>query len=122
MNANPESQCVLVVDDEPDICEALELALTMEGYRVAAAHDRDAALRLLTTAKPVVILLDYCMPGLNAQDFVDQVKTSRATAPIVLMTGTKDPGEQARALGISHFLPKPFELDDMLKLVRQCAS
>ncbi|HYG76549.1 MAG TPA: response regulator [Planctomycetota bacterium] len=111
---------IVVVDDEPDICDALEMALALEGYRVRAAQDRDTALRLISEQTPAMILLDFRMPGLDANSFILQLKESGITSPVVLMTAGKDPGETAKKLGLDVFLPKPFELDVLLETVRKC--
>jgi CheY-like chemotaxis protein len=122
MNVELKSKTIVVVDDEPDICEALELALGLEGYRVAAVTNRDAALRLVTDSDPAVIFLDYRMPGLDPHQFVYQLKKLESSAAVVLMTAGKDPSERARELGLKYWLSKPFELDVMLDLVRKCTS
>jgi CheY-like chemotaxis protein len=122
MSVELKSKSIVVVDDEPDICEALELALGLEGYRVSAVTNRDAALRLVTDADPAVIFLDYRMPGLDPHQFVHQLKKLESTAAVVLMTAGKDPAERARELGLKYHLSKPFELDVMLDLVRKCTS
>jgi CheY-like chemotaxis protein len=122
MSVELKSKTIVVVDDEPDICEALELALGLEGYRVSAVTNRDAALRLVTDSDPAVIFLDYRMPGLDPHQFVYQLKRMESNAAIVLMTAGKDPEERARELGLKYYLSKPFELDVMLDLVRKCTS
>jgi DNA-binding NtrC family response regulator len=116
-----ENKVVLVVDDEPDIREAVELALSLEGYTVKGAPDRASALQVISEETPVLILLDYRMPGLKAQDFITQVKERHAETTIVLMTGTRDADEQARELGLEHSLAKPFDLSVLLDLVKQYA-
>src|SRR4051812_34321145 len=115
-----KSKTILVVDDEPDICEALQLALGMEGYNVKAALDRDEALNLSHDDDPAVILLDYRMPGLDAAQFVDQLRSQKVSARVILMTAGKDPGQTARQLGLQYHLAKPFELDELLAMVKQC--
>jgi CheY-like chemotaxis protein len=122
MTIELKSKTIIVVDDEPDICEALELALGLEGYRVAAVTNRDAALRLVTDADPALIFLDYRMPGLDPHQFVGELKKLESSACIILMTAGKDPSERARELGLKYYLSKPFELDAMLDLVRKCTS
>ncbi len=115
-----DTKTVLVIDDEPDICEALSLALSMEGYAVQSAQNRDTALRLLREAAPAIMLLDYRMPGHEAREFLAEIRALNIHCPIVLMTAIVDPGETARELGLSNFLPKPFELEVMLDMVRRC--
>jgi DNA-binding NtrC family response regulator len=113
---------ILVIDDEVDICEVLELALSLEGYGVKTAHNRESALRLALEDAPAVILLDYRMPDLDARDFVDQLKAQNIRAAVVLMTGANDAVEKARKLGFEHVLCKPFDMEAMLSLIRKLAA
>ena len=113
---------ILVIDDEIDICEVLELALSLEGYGVQAAHNRESALRLAQEAAPEIILLDYRMPDLDARDFVAQLKAQNIQAPVVLMTGANDAADKAKELGFEHVLCKPFDLEAMLSLIRKIVA
>jgi DNA-binding NtrC family response regulator len=119
MDAGMKAKPILIVDDEPDICEALEMALTMEGYAVKAIQDRQNALTAIADDEPGMIFLDYRMPGLEIADFLGALKSAKVECPIVLMTGNKDPQDQARDLGLEHHLQKPFELEAMVALVRK---
>ncbi|HYF49104.1 MAG TPA: response regulator [Planctomycetota bacterium] len=119
MSITPAAQTVLVVDDEADIREAVELALSMEGFTVVGAPDRDAALKIIEQQKPYLILLDFRMPGLTAQEFMQIIQARNIETPIILMTAGKDPSDQARELKVAGYLQKPFELTDLLNLVRQ---
>jgi DNA-binding response OmpR family regulator len=115
------SKTVLVIDDEADICEALELALSMEGYVVKAAQRREAAFSLAKKVNPAVILLDYNMPDFNVRDFAAWLKAENVRTPIVLMSGVSDAPAKAKDLGFAHVLSKPFDLDVLLDLLRKIA-
>jgi len=119
MSTPAPDRSVLVVDDECDIREAVELALSMEGFSVVGAPDRESALKLMESQTPYLILLDYRMPGLTAQEFIQIIRARNIDTPIVLMTAGKDPSDQARELGVAGYLQKPFELNDLLNVVRQ---
>ncbi|HEY3322287.1 MAG TPA: response regulator [Planctomycetota bacterium] len=120
MQTQQNRRTVLIVDDEPDICTALELVLNSEGYCAKAVPNRDAALRILADIRPAVILLDYRMPGLDAGDFVSQVRQQQTDIAVVLMTAGQSPAEKARTLGLQHYLPKPFELETLLDMLNRC--
>src|SRR5438132_9028204 len=98
------SKTILVVDDEPDICDALKLALGMVGFTVKAALDRDEALRICAKEPLAAVLFDYRMPGLDAAQFVAQLRSQCAGTPVILMTAGKDPDGTARQLGLRHAL------------------
>src|SRR5688572_13077646 len=65
----------LVVDDEPDIREVISVALSIQGYHVDVAPDRDTALKMVVRhGAPDVIFLDYFMPGLSIEEFLGRLK------------------------------------------------
>lgn len=113
------SKTILIIDDEPDIGEAVAMALSLEGFETKVAHNRSSTLDCLGSLKPAVALLDYYIPDLPAEELVAVIKLHFPSAQLVLMTAGNYPEEKARALGVEHLLRKPFELDDMLALVRE---
>ena len=113
---------VLVIDDDPDIVAAVTAALQMEGLEVESADDRHSALALLESSVPRVILLDYFIPGAEVHELARHALAKHPDAHVVLMTADNYPREKAHELGVRHFLAKPFELDDMLAMVRELAA
>jgi CheY-like chemotaxis protein len=113
----PRKGPVLVVDDEPHIRAFVELALEDEGYSVLTAADGAEALEALRTARPSIILLDLRMPGMDGQTFVETYRgTGEAPpAPIVVLTASRVPVEEAEALGVEGILHKPFDVEALLQ-------
>ncbi len=112
---------VLIVDDDPDLCDALADALRPAGYIVAIAHDGVSALALLERTVPDVILLDSQMSRMDAATFMDRWGLNAPSgAPIVLMSGA----EQIRRTpaGCAEVLVKPFPLATLLDAVRRLAG
>lgn len=112
---------VLIVDDDEDIGEALSLILESRGYRWSVAQDGAQALQLMQTQPlPRVILLDMMMPGMNGEQFrAAQLQDARmASVPVVLMTGDSHAESKAARLGLSKFLRKPLEIDDLISVVK----
>jgi CheY-like chemotaxis protein len=111
---------VLVIDDDSGIRDSLAACLEAEGYRVATAANGADGLELLRAARPDVVIVDLIMPVMNGHQFISRLRGDPATAAlrVVLMTGaTARPGHPlppADAL-----LPKPFELEELLALVRR---
>jgi len=114
------SKNILVVDDEPEIREVLGLALSMEGYSVRLAPDRDLALKMYKQERPDAILLDWSMSGLGIEEFLREVRTENPDECIVLVTAGYRAEQKAKELGIKHYLPKPFEYVDVLSLTERC--
>jgi DNA-binding response OmpR family regulator len=115
----PNARHVLVVDDDQDIRDILELALGIEGYDVVLASDRSLALKSVRKSAPAFVLLDYYMHGLDPSSFISELRNLKIAAPIILMTAAHDGKEKAESLGVDHLLPKPFDLDALLSLLRE---
>jgi CheY-like chemotaxis protein len=116
---------VLVVDDSDEIRDVLEVALKLKGCEVSAVASRDQALALILTGwMPDLILLDYYMPGLSIERFIETLVNERtSTLPrIVLMTAGYEADNKARVLGIPEVLRKPFDPMDVLTVIAPCAA
>jgi two-component system, NtrC family, response regulator PilR len=105
---------VLVVDDDPDLCDLCEILCADWGLTVLGAESCEAALRLLEREheRLRVVLLDYFMPGpppLERKKAI-QVRLDPGV-PIVLVSAATDIAERARELGLARYLGKPFEVD-----------
>ena len=108
---------ILVVDDEPAVRELVVEVLRLEGYAAVGAADGRAALAALAGAAPDLVLMDVMMPGLDGPSAYLAMRADRAAAavPVVLMSAAADPARLPE--GIVGFLPKPFDLDQLLGLV-----
>jgi CheY-like chemotaxis protein len=114
---------VLLVDDDEGIREFVSLVLADEGYEVLVAPHGVVALELLETARPAVILLDMRTPVMDGPTFVGAYRGRPGPhAPIVVLTASRDAADDAAEIDADGYLAKPFELDDLLRLVRQYAG
>jgi CheY-like chemotaxis protein len=102
---------ILVVDDDQDILDFLDAALTFEGYQVLTAVDGEA-LPLARQALPSVILLDIQMPGMDGQEISRRLRADAATAaiPIIVMSARDRLEAIVRMMPVNDHLAKPFEL------------
>lgn len=119
MQGDPE---VLVVDDDPDIREALALALELDGYQVASARNGLEAWELLGRTAPSLVLLDLAMPVLDGAGLLARIREdARLRAlPVVVITAFSALAGDVRALA-SGCLHKPLDLDVILALAsRHC--
>ena len=110
---------ILVVDDDPDLRLALVDVLEESGYRVLTAEHGRAALEVLETERPNLILLDVMMPVMNGLDFAAQIQKdpARATIPIVIFSAHTDHERVAASLHVAGSLGKPVKVDDLLAAV-----
>ncbi|WP_197041542.1 response regulator transcription factor [Chondromyces apiculatus] len=109
---------ILVVDDDVEIREMLRLALSEEGYGVLCASDGAAALSLLDSEHPGLILLDMRMPVMDGWAFARAYAARPGPhAPIVVITAAVDAGRWAREIGASAAIAKPFDLNRLIEAV-----
>jgi len=101
---------VLVVDDEPSVCDACHEALAIEGYMVDTALSGEKALEALSAGRYDVILLDLKMPGMSGLEALDKLKKIAPKADVVMMTGyaTVESAVEAMKLGAIDYIKKPF--------------
>jgi len=111
---------VLVVDDDSGIRDSLAACLEAEGYRVATAQNGASGLELVHAERPDLAIVDLNMPVMNGEQFIASVRGDPTSSGVrlVLMTGAVPrpdlPLPEADAV-----LPKPFELDDLMAMVRR---
>jgi CheY-like chemotaxis protein len=116
---------VLVIEDDDDIREVMKEALASEGYVVDGARDGlDALSKLESQLPPALILLDMMMPRMDGEAFLKALRgrSTLATTPVVVISGSAAAREQASQLAAAAFLVKPFELDELLGLIRRLAD
>jgi CheY-like chemotaxis protein len=115
------SASLLVVDDDHDIREMAKLLLELSGYRVATAADGlEAWQRLEAGEAPALILLDLMMPRMDGEHFLQTLRaSSRASIPVVIISGHTAATIKARELEANGCLTKPIELDELLATVER---
>jgi len=115
---------VLIVDDDPDIRDAVGECLRYEGYDVHSAADgRDALDRLEYGLRPDVILLDLMMPVLNGFDVLEALKSRPEwkSIPVVIVSANR--GYEAEDLsGAVSILRKPVNVDRLIAAVEQAVA
>jgi CheY-like chemotaxis protein len=117
---------VLIVDDDPDLRDALQMLLTVHGNDVFCAFDGQEALDMLHRGlRPCLILLDLMMPRMPGADFrhAQQHDSQLRDIPVALLSASAHGRREAKALEISDFIPKPPDLDQVLHVVEHhCPS
>lgn len=108
---------VLVVDDDPDIIEAVRDGLEFGGYRVTTASNGVEALREAAEDPPTLILLDMRMPLMNGWEFAARFRAGGHEAPVVVMTAAASARTWADEIEADAVLAKPFTLDDLFAVV-----
>jgi adenylate cyclase len=112
---------ILVVDDTPQNVRLLEAVLVPHGYDVLAATSGGAALDLVATARPDLILLDVVMPGMDGYAVCETLRADEENAVLPVIMVTSSIGrEKVKAIeaGADDFIPKPFNNHELLTRVR----
>jgi two-component system KDP operon response regulator KdpE len=110
---------VLIVDDEAPLRQALQRALTRYGYRVEAAEDGGAALDVVATWVPDVVVLDLVMPKVDGFAVLGHVR-AWSQVPIIVLSARGQERDKVRALdlGADDYLTKPFGIAELLARIR----
>jgi DNA-binding NtrC family response regulator len=111
---------VLVVDDEPIVCESIRRVLEARGLRVATVSDGRSALAHPAAEACRLVLCDLMLAESSGLDVLRALHGRRPTLPVVMITGyaTAESAVQATQAGAAGFLPKPFDETELLTLVR----
>lgn len=108
---------ILVVDDEPAICDFVRAFLEDEGYSVSVGRNGSEALHKIRAHRPDLVLMDIMMPGLDGREVVRQLHGHPvySVIPVILMSAAARWDEPVD--GPIQFLSKPFDLDRLLTMI-----
>jgi two-component system response regulator MprA len=117
MTAGPR---VLVVDDDPQLRDALTRALELDGYSVSTASNGAKALDALSDARPDVMVLDVMMPYVGGLDVCRTLRERKDKLPILVLTARDEVGDRVAGLdaGADDYLTKPFALEELRARLR----
>jgi len=114
---------VMVVDDSLTVRRVTQRLLERNNFNVLLAKDGVDALRQLQDVKPDVMLVDIEMPRMDGYDLTRNVRSAPVTAGIPIIMITSRTAEKHRSmafeLGVNEYLGKPYQEDELMKLVRQ---
>lgn len=113
---------ILLVDDDEAILEAERQVLTDHGFRVIQARDGGEALRAIDSEPPAMIILDVQMPGIDGPTFARELRTRLRRVPLVILTAVPDPKREADRCNAEAYLRKPFDADELVRLVRRFST
>jgi DNA-binding response OmpR family regulator len=114
---------VLMVDDEFDLLEIVASLLETEGFQVSVYDDpRSAVAAVCDGLTPDLVMLDFRMPWLNGSETLKQMRGCGLTAPAVLVSAMASLAAESAAAGFDDALSKPFEIDELARLLRRLPS
>ena len=122
MGGSRVSRKVLLIEDEPNIIEAIGFILKREGFVVSTHSDGASAVDTVKAAAPDVIILDVMLPNRSGFDILRDLRAMEKTQdiPVLMLTarGQKKDRDMAERLGVSAFMTKPFANSAVLEAVR----
>lgn len=114
-------QKILILDDDLDLLTVVKSLLRKKGFEVFAFSDWRKAWEAVRTYKPQLILLDVFLSGIDGLDICKKLKSSIFTRniPVIMFSSYPNIAETAiYEYGADDFMPKPFEVNDMVKRIR----
>ena len=116
-------ETILIVDDNAANLKLARVLLQGEGYEVRTATDAEDALRLLSTFRPMLILMDIQLPGMDGLALTRHLKADVATRDVVILALTayamKGDEEKARASGCDGYIAKPIDIDSLPRVIAE---
>jgi DNA-binding response OmpR family regulator len=117
---------VLIIEDEPNIIEAISFLLSRQGWNVVTHSDGGNAIERIVFLKPDLIILDVMLPNKSGFDILQEIRSRPAFSelPVLLLTakGQKRDRQAAEDLGASHFMSKPFANQEILDAVEKLVA
>lgn len=110
---------ILVVDDEPDVCEMIELGLSSDGYRVLTAEGGQGAIDLVRNQAIDLLITDFKMPGMNGIDVATSLREMAPDLPVIVVTGYMAEGmlDNYSELEKVEVIRKPFAFETLVQAV-----
>lgn len=117
---------VLLIEDEPNIIQAISFILSRDGWTVDTHADGQTALAEIARRAPDIVILDVMLPNRSGFDILQDLRANPATQslPVLMLTarGQKRDRELAERYGASRFMTKPFANSEVLESVRELAG
>ncbi|HYC83087.1 MAG TPA: response regulator [Candidatus Paceibacterota bacterium] len=119
-NTAPKKR-ILIVDDDPDIAEAISLILSSKGYSSKTTCDGAEVAKLAKEYKPDLILLDLLLAGYDGRVICKELKGDKSTKeiPVVMISAHPSAESTVAKAGADGFIPKPFSIDSLMSNVEK---
>ena len=118
----PMQSTILVVEDEPAIAELLSVNLGFAGHKVMIAGDAEAAMAMIATELPDLVLLDWMLPGMTGVRLAKKLRSEDRTrdVPIIMLTARTDETDKVEGLetGADDYITKPFSPKELMARIK----
>ena len=110
---------ILVVDDEPFVCDAVKMMLNFDGHVVETAHSAQEALALFDNGKFDLVITDYAMPNMKGDELAAAIKARAPKQPVVMITAYAEMLQSSGnpLTGVDFVISKPFLLENLREAI-----
>lgn len=117
---------VLLIEDEPNIIEAVSFLLSRDGWTVSTHSNGHDAAEVIKNKAPDLLILDVMLPGRSGFDILAEIRNTPnvATTPVLMLTarGQAKDREMAERLGATRFMTKPFSNSEIIEVLREMSA
>jgi len=114
---------ILLIDDEPSILDATKTGLLDRGFNVKTVEGPEAAIQVIRSLKPSIVVSDLVMPGTNGFELFQQVRQQKdlSSIPFIFLTGVDDyyARKFGKEIGGAAYITKPVDLDELEHLLNE---
>lgn len=116
-----EGKTILIAEDDHAIIEVIKIILEDAGYITIGVSDGKSIVDIAMQQKPALILLDIWISGENGEEIAKKLKSTKNTRhiPIVMISANNETEQIAKKAGVKDFLQKPFNMEDLIAIVRK---
>ncbi len=110
---------VLVIEDDPDICELITLYAEKSGYLVTVANNGMKGLAMVYDNRPDLVILDIMLPEMDGWEVCQEIRRFAKT-PVIMLTGKGENSDKLKgfALGTDDYLMKPFDPNELMARIK----
>lgn len=115
---------ILVVDDDPSILDAMEVALNLQGYIVEGTSKGEETFAKIDSFAPDLVLMDVYLSGMDGRDICKKIKSDDKTKeiPVVIFSADKSMKQVFKECHADDFIGKPFKMDEMYEKIKNQTS
>ena len=115
---------ILVVDDEPYVCDAVRMMLAFDGHQVETAASGKDALAMFNPGKYDLVITDYAMPAMKGDELAVAIKSRAPSQPVVLITAYAEmlKSSENPLAGVDFIVSKPFLLENLREAVEKTTA
>ena len=124
MSTAPSQSRILVVDDEPFVCDAVKMMLTFDGHEVETASNGKEALALFEKGQYDLVITDFAMPNMKGDELAAAIKAKSPKQPVVMITAYAEMLQSSGnpLTGVDFVISKPFLLENLREAITKVTS